>query len=164
MSRLAIEVLRQNGVETVELSLADLPMFNGDLDGPNRPEAVVAFRDILASADGVLISAPEFNHSIPAVLKNAIEWASRPPSALVDKVVLPMGVTPGRSGGIRMRSHLNDCLDGEGSWIIPRPQMVVPNVETAIGSDGSLLDPALGELLELGMSKLVETVNKMAAK
>ena len=109
LSRLAIEVLRQKGVETVELSLADLPMFNGDLDGPNRPEAVIAFRDILASADGVLISAPEFNHSIPAVLKNAIEWASRPPSALVDKVVLPMGVTPGRSGGIRMRSHLNDC-------------------------------------------------------
>jgi chromate reductase len=159
-----MEVLRAQGVEAVDLSLADLPMFNGDLDGPNRPDAVVVFREILASADGVLISAPEFNHSIPAVLKNAIEWASRPPGALTDKVVLPMGATPGRSGGIRMRAHLVDCLDGEGSWIIPRPVVLVPNVESAIGPDGGILDPALGELLEQSMSKLVETVNKMAAR
>ncbi len=161
LSRLAIPMLQDQGAEVTEASLAGLPLFNGDLDGGGYPEPVAALREALHQADGMLITAPEFNHSIPAVLKNAIEWACRPPNSLADKVVFAMGATPGKSGGIRMHLHLSDCLQCEGCWVIPKPLVLVPNAASVFGPAGELLDPSVGEMLEAGMTRLVETINFM---
>ena len=108
LSTVAARLLRERGATVAAASLADLPLFNGDRDGGEFPPPVAALRDALHRADGILIAAPEFNHSIPAVLKNAIEWCSRPPNALTDKVAFAMGTTPGKSGGIRMHLHLSE--------------------------------------------------------
>lgn len=161
LSRLAIPMLQAKGAEVTEASLAGLPLFNGDLDGGEYPAPVAALREALRRADGILIAAPEFNHSIPAVLKNAIEWACRPPNSLADKVVFAMGATPGRSGGIRMHLHLSDCLQCEGCWVVPKPLVLVPNAASVFGPAGELLDSSVGETLEAGMTRLVETINRM---
>ena len=163
LSRAGIGLLRDKGVEVGEASLAGLPLFSGDLDDGTFPPEVGAFRDALHSADGLLIACPEFNHSIPAVMKNAIEWACRPPNALADKVVFAMGATPGKSGGIRMHLHLSDCLQCEGCWVIPKPMVLVPNAASVFDPGGELIDPAVAELLAEGMGKLVDTINVMGS-
>ena len=161
LARAAIAVLKAKGVAVEEASLADLPLFNGDLDDGTFPGPVAALRDAMRGADGLLIASPEYNHSIPAVLKNAIEWTCRPPNCWTDKVVFAMGTTPGRSGGIRMHLHLSDCLQCEGAWLIPRPMVLVPNAASVFGQDGELLDAMVGDQLEEAMTRLVETVNTM---
>ncbi len=161
LSRLAVELLRERGATVTAASLAGLPLFNGDLDGGEYPEPVAALRDALLRADGLLIAAPEFNHSIPAVLKNAIEWCSRPPNALADQVAFAMGTTPGKSGGIRMHLHLSDCLQCEGCWVVPKPLVLIPNAASVFGPAGELLDPAVGLLLAEGMDKLLAAIKAM---
>ena len=161
LSRLALALLRERGVAVAEASLAGLPLFNGDLDGGEFPEPVAALRNALLRADGILIAAPEFNHSIPAVLKNAIEWCSRPPNALADQVAFAMGTTPGKSGGIRMHLHLSDCLQCEGCWVVPKPLVLIPNAASVFGPAGELLDPAVGLLLAEGMDKLLAAIKAM---
>ena len=130
------EILKGKGVEVEEASLAELTLFNGDLDDGTFPAPVAALRDAMHGADGLLIACPEYNHSIPAVMKNAIEWTCRPPNCWTGKVVFGMGTTPGRSGGIRMHLHLSDCLQCEGAWLIPRPMVLVPNAASVFGDDG----------------------------
>ena len=161
LSNLAARMLRERGVAVTEGSLADLPLFNGDLDGGEYPPSVAALRSALHQSDGILIAAPEFNHSIPAVLKNAIEWCSRPPNALTDKVAFAMGTTPGKSGGIRMHLHLSDCLQCEGCWVVPKPLVLIPNAASVFSPEGELLDSVVGALLEEGMDKLLAAVKAM---
>ena len=162
LSRAAIEVLKGKGVDVAEATLAGLPLFNGDLDDGTFPEPVAALRNAMRAADGLLVASPEYNHSIPAVMKNAIEWTCRPPNCWTNKVVFGMGTTPGRSGGIRMHLHLSDCLQCEGAWLIPRPMLLVPNAASVFGPDGELLDPAVGDQIEEAMTVLVETINTMS--
>ena len=162
--RRATGVLEEKGISVEEFDLAPLPMYNWDLEAQRYPEAVIAFRVAVQRSDAVIIAAPEFNHSMPAVLKNAIEWASRPPNVLNGMVVFAMGTTPGRSGGIRMHAHLSASLQSEGCWVIHRPLVLLPEVRNILGPDGQVLDPSVGELLEEAMSKLVETVGRLGPR
>ena len=161
LTKATIEILKGKGVEVEETSLADITLFNGDLDDGTFPPPVAAVRDAMQSADGLLVACPEYNHSIPAVMKNAIEWTCRPPNCWTGKVVFAVGATPGRSGGIRMHLHLSDCLQCEGAWLIPRPMVLVPNAASVFGENGELLDTAVGDQLEEAMTTLVDTVNTM---
>ena len=95
LARAAIEVLKGKGVDVEEASLAGLPLFNGDLDDGTFPEPVAALREAMRAAEGLLVASPEYNHSIPAVLKNAIEWTCRPPNCWTNKVVIRHGHHPG---------------------------------------------------------------------
>lgn len=162
LARLAGRVLETKGVDVEEASLAGLTLFNGDLDDGTFPAPVAALRDAMQGADGLLLACPEYNHSIPAVMKNAIEWTCRPPNCWTGKVVFGMGTTPGRSGGIRMHLHLSDCLQCEGAWLIPRPMVLVANAASVFGENGELLDPAVGDQVEEAMAVLVDTINAMS--
>ena len=161
LTRVAVDILKGKGVEVHEGGLDGLTLFNGDLDDGTFPEPVAALRNAMHSADGLLVASPEYNHSISAVMKNAIEWTCRPPNCWTNKVVFAMGTTPGRSGGIRMHLHLSDCLQCEGAWLIPRPMILVPNAATVFGEDGQLLDQSIGDQLEEAMTTLVNTVKTM---
>ena len=83
-------------------SIAEIPLYNGDVELAGVPAAVQALKDKVAAADGVLIATPEYNNSIPGVVKNTIDWLSRPPSDIPrifrDKKVAIMGATPGQGG------------------------------------------------------------------
>ena len=91
--------------EGMSIDIADIsgvPLYNGDVEADGMPEAVVRLRDQIREADGLLIVTPEYNYSIPGVLKNAIDWASRPPDQPFDaKPMAIMGASPGGSGTMR---------------------------------------------------------------
>lgn len=112
---------------TASLSLGELPLYNQDHDGSSPPEAVVRWRQQLQAADGVVVLTPEYNHSMPGVLKNAIDWASSPPSAMplsgkvIAAVVATAGSVLGRAGLDEVRRVLLDM----GNFVVPTPQVVV---------------------------------------
>lgn len=103
----AVQELLSTGVTIDIISIADIPLYNADLDLPSvkeRPGPVTIFRQALAKANGLVIVSPEYNYSIPGGLKNAIDWASRgEDSPLLKKPVALMGATPGMWGTVRMQ-------------------------------------------------------------
>ncbi|HZN95572.1 MAG TPA: NAD(P)H-dependent oxidoreductase [Myxococcales bacterium] len=109
-------------VEVLDLKALALPVYDQDIEDAAFPEPVLRLKEALARAQGLIISTPEYNHSIPGGLKNAIDWASRPtppPNPFRDKVVLVMGATPGPGGTIYAQSHLRETLVGLGAWLLP---------------------------------------------
>src|SRR5215831_1492199 len=89
-----------------------LPLYNEDEDGADAPEIVRQFRRAIDQSDGIVIATPEYNHGIPGVLKNALDWASRPVgrSVLIEKPVLVMSVSPAFTGGVRAQAQIHETL------------------------------------------------------
>jgi chromate reductase len=126
------------------LSLADLPLYNEDLDRDAAlPASVKALRTAIATADGVVIATPEYNHSIPGVLKNALDWASRPShySCMVNKPFLLMTVAGSQVGGARAQSHIHTILLACLARIPPGREIIIGGVNKKI-SNGTLTDEA----------------------
>src|ERR1700724_903835 len=99
-----IRLLAQRAAPAVAISLAEMseiPLYNEDLDGDEKPAAVQAINAAIAESDGVLIVTPEYNHGVPGVLKNALDWASRPfgRSVLAKKPALAISGSPAFTGG-----------------------------------------------------------------
>ena len=97
--RQALGILRDKEVVVEEFDLMPIPMYNRDVEEVGFPAPVMDLRNAIQRADAVLIAAPEYNNSMPGVLKNAIEWTSRRPNVLDGKVMFIMCTTSGRSGG-----------------------------------------------------------------
>jgi chromate reductase len=122
-------------------NLASLPVYNDDLRREGYPEPVKEFRQQIAAADALLIATPEYNHSIPGVLKNALDWASRPPDPpLVGKPVAIMGVSTGNFGTVRAQLHLRQVLFALNSQPVNKPEMLVARAAEKFDSDGHLID------------------------
>ena len=134
---------------------SDLPLYNQDLDGAEVPEGVAALRRAIAAADGLVIVTPEFNYGIPGVLKNALDWASRPYGAasLNGKPVVTISNSPAFTGGVRALAQLHETLLATQSLIVPRPQTVIGEVHKKFENDRlvdqSSLDFALGAIGDL---------------
>lgn len=124
-------------------SLSDVPLYNQDLDGAELPKEVAALRDAISAADGLVIVTPEFNYGMPGVLKNALDWASRPygTSSLIGKPVITMSASPAFTGGVRAQGQLHETLLATQSVILPRPQTVIGEVHKKF-EDGRLVDQA----------------------
>lgn len=132
-------------------SIADLPMFNQDVLDAGMPAPVKRLREQIAAADGLLIASPEYNFSVPAPLKNAIDWGSRAPSQVFqDKPIAVFSVAPGPVGGARMQYDLRKMLVQLWGHVLPRPEVFIVNAAPKF-ADGKLADEAsrkfLGELL-----------------
>lgn len=140
--RAALE-LAPPGVTVVSYDLLDIPLYNGDVEAEGDPEAVTRFKAAIAGADGLLIATPEYNHCVPGVLKNAIDWASRPAgrSVLTGKPVAIMGATTGRGGTARAQAHLRDGLAYTNGYVLPLPEVLVPMAGERFDADSNLVDP-----------------------
>jgi chromate reductase, NAD(P)H dehydrogenase (quinone) len=109
--------------------LRAIPAYDGDLEAQGLPPAVARLKEQIVEAEAVVIATPEYNRSIPGVLKNAIDWASRPAmrSPLVGKPILLMGASPGRGGAARALFDLRRVL--ESTLAVPLPEVLsVPRV------------------------------------
>ena len=108
-----------------------LPLYNEDLSGEHKPPQVLAFQEQVQRSEAIVVCSPEYNHSIPAVLKNAIDWASRPVfnSPLKDKPVTIITQAPGLVGGARVQAHLKLVFDSTLSLIHPCHEMMIPEVK-----------------------------------
>ena len=144
--RAAVE-LAPAGTTVVPYDLAGIPMFNADVEAEGDPRAVVDFKRAIGAADALLIATPEYNHCVPGVLKNAIDWASRPAgkSVLTDKPVAVLGASTGRGGTARAQAHLRDGLAYTNGLVLPLPEVLVAVAGEKFDEDGSLADPETEE-------------------
>lgn len=112
--------------------IGSLPHYNADLAPPPAP--VTVFTTAVAEADGLIIITPEYNYSIPGVLKNALDWASRPAyaSPLREKPVLVISVSGGALGGVRAQSHLKYILNGVLARVFPWQEIVIPAANSKV--------------------------------
>jgi chromate reductase len=121
--------------------LRELPPYDADRDARHVHPAVARLREAIAAADGVLIATPEFNGSIPGVLKNALDWASRPfpDNALRGKPVAVIGASTGLFGAVWAQAETRKVLEIIGADVVDR-ELPVGQAESAFAADGELLD------------------------
>ena len=126
-------------IEIFELD--GIPPFNQDEEG-NPPEKVVEFKERIRASDAILIATPEYNYSIPGVLKNAIDWASRPygDSAWDDKPVAVMGASIGSMGTSRAQYHLRQSFVFLNMHPVSQPEVMISNVASRFDEQGILTD------------------------
>ena len=169
LAAIAVSGARKAGAEVAFINLEDLPLplFDQDLESEQgMPENGARLKKLFIDHDGLLIACPEYNSSITAVLKNAIDWVSRPapgePSlvAFRGKVATLMSASPGALGGLRALVHVRAILGNIGVIVLP-DQIAVPKAHEAFNADGSLRDPkqqadveGLGQTLASFLTKL----------
>ncbi|MEH1835561.1 MAG: NAD(P)H-dependent oxidoreductase [Nostoc sp.] len=160
------------GAEVTYIDLRDLPLplYDEDLEAEEGlPANARTFKDLMISHQGLLIASPEYNSSLTAVLKNAIDWASRPypneaPLALtafVGKVASIMSASPGALGGLRGLVHLRSILGNIKVLVLP-DQVAVPKAYEAFNGDGTLKDPKQQQSIEKlgdGLTKILLKLN-----
>jgi chromate reductase len=122
--------------------IGQLPLFNQDVEDEKVPDAAVALRQAVRDADGLLIVTPEYNHGVPGVLKNAIDWLSRPPrdSALNGKPTALMGASPGMTGTARAQSQLRQSFVFTNTYAMPQPEVLVSRAHEKFDAAGTLTD------------------------
>jgi chromate reductase len=155
----------KNGIELTIYPLDSISLYNQDLDGALPPAAIVAFKDAITASDGLIVASPEFNYGIPGVLKNALDWASRPAmkSPLNGKPVLLMTSSPGIGGGIRAHAQLRETLSGCLSRVIARPQVAIASVHQKIAG-GRLIDESALKFALEGIDDLCNEIRLLRGR
>ncbi len=127
----------------------DLPLYNEDL-WQSPPAKVVALKEAIANADGILIVSPEYNRSLPAVTKNAIDWASRPfgQNAWKGKAVAITGASPGAQGTAAMQSQLRSSLVILGTAVMGDPEVYISFKPELIDADGAIANEGTAKFLK----------------
>jgi chromate reductase len=139
-----LETLRELFADRADLAVYDLapiPSYNQDFEGEKRPASVKDMIAAIGAADGLVLCAPEFNHGMPGVLKNALDWASRPAfaSVLAYKPVAIMTATRAPLGGARCLEQMRVVLDSMLSRVVVARECIITAAETRI-KDGRLVD------------------------
>lgn len=167
-NRMALKYIAQGAeeagaeVETLDLKEYSFPIFDGDIEAEGLPEKVVEFKNKIDAADGLIIVTPEYNHSIPGGLKNAIDWASRKGNPFKDKFVAIAGASTSSWGTTRSQVAILPVLRTLGMILLPN-QLYIPKAETIFNEDGTIKDEGTKErLIDLGKI-LVEAVKKHKA-
>lgn len=152
----AVEVARQMGATVTVIDLKDYPMpfYDADIEmKQGMPKNAKRFRELMISSDGIIIASPEYNSSISAVLKNALDWASRSedggPSreAFKGKTFAIMSASPGKGGGGRGLVHLCNIIEGVGGTVVPK-QVTIPNAHQYFSEKERPKNPLLTEEIQ----------------
>ena len=148
----SICALRDDNLDCSMVEIGDLPLYNQDYDSaPEQPEQYVRFRDEVRSADGILFCTPEYNRSVPGVLKNAIDVGSRPygHSVFDKKPAAIVTASPGAIGGFGANHHLRQSCVFLNMAVMMQPEAYLANVaEDAFDADGYLKDARLKSFLD----------------
>lgn len=146
-------------IEIADISL--VPLYNEDVRSAGLPEAVRLLRDQVRAADALLFVTPEYNFSIPGVLKNAIDWVSRPPEQPIDgKPAAIMGVTTGLRGTTRMQYHLRQVLGGLNAFTLNKPEVFISHAASHFTAEGELTDAATRQ----GITDLLVSLQKLVQR
>lgn len=147
--QIAKKIVSELNINIIELDLKtlDLPLFNEDLRINGFPESVNKLKDAIAAADVLVIATPEYNHSIPGVLKNLIDWASDITNPFEGKVAAIFGASNGLVGTLRSQIHLRQVLAALNVELVPQPQVFIRSAREAFLPDGSLADKKIEQQL-----------------
>jgi chromate reductase len=147
-------------VQEMDLKTLALPVFDEDLRAYGFPESVVTLKHAIESSDVLLIATPEYNHSIPGPLKNAIDWASDKINPFSGKTAAVFGASNGLNGTLRAQIHLRQVLAALNVELVPQPQIFIRSAREAFLPDGSLADVQTFKQLR----SLIEETFKLARR
>ncbi len=159
LNTLASRLESSGKANLVVFPLGAIPLYNGDTDGEDKPEPVLALKKAIADADGLVLASPEYNLGISGVLKNAIDWASRPAygSVLKGKPFVVMTVSPAATGGVRSIAQVRESLFGCLAEAVPTPDIVVPASYMKV-KDGVFTDEENLTFAEASIQALIERI------
>jgi chromate reductase, NAD(P)H dehydrogenase (quinone) len=162
--RAAVEVAPE-GLEIEVFDLEGIPPYNQDLD-LQPPAKVTEFKTKIRAAEAILIATPEYNYSIPGVLKNAIDWASRPygDNAFNDKPVAVMGASVGLIATARAQYHLRQSFVFLNMHALNQPEVMVPFADSKFDEAGRLTDDAVRQRIRELLSGLREWTGRLSKK
>jgi chromate reductase len=144
----ACKELAPAGLTISFASIGDLPMYNQDVFDAGIPQPVKRFYDEVAAADGVLIGTPEYNFSLPPLLKNAIDWVSKMPNQpFNNKPIAVFSASQGPLGGARVQYDVRKILVQLWGLVLPRPEVFIGAAQTKFDKDGKLTDEATKKFL-----------------
>ncbi len=163
----ALRAVAELAPADMRVTLADLreiPLYDEDLRQQRGfPPAVETLREQIREADALLLATPEYNYSFSGVLKNAIDWVSRPPQQpFLDKPVAVIGVSPGVTGAIRAQWQLRPVLAGLGAQVLFRPEVAIGNAREKFDEEGSLRDADTRERLARLLAALAAWVRRLS--
>lgn len=150
----ALPALAPSGTNIALFDIAELPLYNQDLDGDSVPDIVAALRAAVAEADGVIIATPEYNHSYSAATKNLIDWASRPlmKGAILGKKSMVIGVSPGPGGAVHGVQATADLLSLLGGTVVA--QVTSPTIHEKLNvATAEVIDESLAAQLRDGLAR-----------
>jgi chromate reductase len=162
--RAAQEIALQ-GMAIVTFDLDPIPPYNADVEARGFPAPVLAFKTAMAGADALLIATPEYNHSIPGVLKNALDWASRPPSnsPLNGKPAAIMGASTGAIGTARAQQHLRLVCSYVNMLVLNQPEVLVARAQDKFDASGRLADEPTRQFLVKFLQAFVQWVARVGS-
>jgi chromate reductase len=157
--------LAPEGVTIRSLSgIADMPLYNADIQAEGFPRSVTEMADSIRQADGLIVCSPEYNYSIPGVLKNAIDWMSRlKQQPFAGKPVLIQSASGGILGGARMQYHLRQTLVFVEALAFNLPEVMVGTAQSKFDTDLKLIDQATRDLIKQQLAAFAEFVRKVVA-
>lgn len=161
----ALEGLAQGKLTFEYASLGDLPLYNDDLWQDGRaPEPVMRLKALIEEADGVLFVTPEYNRTVPGLLVNACDWASRPygQSSFDGKPAAAIGASIGAIGTAMAQSHLRSNMLGLGLVPMGRPEAFIHWKPDHYGEDGTITDPATRAFLQSFVDSLAAHVERLS--
>ena len=159
--RAAVQLVPEGA--TIEIAdLAGLPGFNQD-DEQNPPAKVVELKKQSRAADAILCVTPEYNYSVPGVLKNAIDWGSRPPrdNCWNGKPVAIMGASPGRMGTARAQAHLRQVFVFLNMFPVNQPEVLISSAREKFDTDGNLNDEDSRKFIRQLLEALVSWTQRL---
>ncbi|MFN0159013.1 MAG: NADPH-dependent FMN reductase [Bacteroidota bacterium] len=162
--RVALEVVPE-GMKIEVFDLSSIPFYNADVEAVAVPDSVSDFKQRIAAADALLIATPEYNYSISGILKNAIDWASRPPKStpLTRKPIAIMGAG-GAMGTVRAQLHLRQVFGFSGALVMPKPELHIARAWEKFDSNGHLTDEKVKAEVRMLLEALSIWVNRVVQK
>lgn len=163
--KFANKIISEYGVELKEFDLKEfpLPFFDEDLE-KNSFENVVKLKTEIEEADIIMICSPEYNHSVPGVLKNAIDWASRNKNSFSGKTAIIFGASTGNYGTLRMQLNLRQILTALNVHIEPQPQVLIGNADKLLNANSNITDTKIVEQLAKLIDRTIANYRKMKAE
>jgi len=154
----AAQELAPAGMEITTFDLAPIPLYNGDVEAQGDPEPVAGLKAAIRQADALLFVTPEYNFGVPGVLKNAVDWASRPPrgSVLQGKPAGIMGATPGMGGTARAQMQLRQAFVFTQTLAMLSPEVLVARAQEKFDASGRLADEKTRQFVGQFLQALAE--------
>ncbi len=152
-------------VSIESFDIAPLPPYDEDVRAAGFPAEVARLRGRIAAADAILFVTPEYNYSLPGVLKNAIDWASRPPDQPFDgKPMAVMGASGGQSGTLRAQYHLRQIMIYLNGHFLNKPEVMIREAASRFDATGELVDEATRSLIRELVANLAAWTRRLKAK
>ena len=150
------------GMRIEPADIRDIPLYDEDLRAKGFPAPVERLREQIRRADALLIVTPEYNYSVPGVLKNAIDWASRPPEQpFAGKPTAIMGASPGFTGSARAQYHLRQMFVYLDAMILNRPEVMIAGAHERFDASGHLTHDATREIIRQLLTALAAWTRRL---